>query len=211
MNKKAGIVVILYNIRSVYNVGWIFRTADAAGVEKIYLCGITPAPIDRFNRPRQDFIKVSLGAEKYVKWDASASTSAVSPSVVSLGTNCSMPNGSAQVTSARSTRATLKLLENLKKQGFKIFAIEQNNKSVPYSTIRRSSNIRMERVGLVLGNEIKVLPLSLLKRADKILEIPMRGAMVRQTHHPRRTGRGKESLNVAVAFGIVVFHLNSQL
>ncbi len=62
-------VVILHNIRSVYNVGSIFRTADAAGVEKIFLCGYTPAPIDRFGRERSDFTKVSLGAEKSVPWE----------------------------------------------------------------------------------------------------------------------------------------------
>ncbi len=178
-------IVILYNIRSLHNVGSIFRTADAAGVEKIYLCGITPGPVDIFGKPRQQLAKVSLGAEKYVKWEKIDSTS-----------------------SPQAARTTIKLLENLKKQGYKIFAIEQNKKSIPYSNIKRSSNLRVGRLTLVLGNEIKGLPPSILKRADKILEIPMRGAMVRQAHHPRHSGRGKESLNVAVAFGIVVFHLN---
>ncbi len=58
--------LILHNIRSVYNVGSIFRTADAAGIEKIFLTGYTPAPTDRFGRERSDFSKVSLGAEKTV-------------------------------------------------------------------------------------------------------------------------------------------------
>lgn len=62
-------IAILHNIRSVYNVGSIFRTADAAGVEKIYLCGVTPAPLDRFGKKRRDFIKVSLGAEDSVAWE----------------------------------------------------------------------------------------------------------------------------------------------
>jgi tRNA G18 (ribose-2'-O)-methylase SpoU len=62
--------LILHNIRSVYNVGSIFRTADAAGVSKIILSGYTPAPIDRFNQPRKDFSKVSLGAEKAVAWES---------------------------------------------------------------------------------------------------------------------------------------------
>lgn len=62
-------ILILHNIRSVYNVGSIFRTADALGVPQIYLSGYTPAPLDRFMRPRADFAKVSLGAEKTVKWE----------------------------------------------------------------------------------------------------------------------------------------------
>lgn len=61
-------IVILHNIRSVYNVGSIFRTADAAGVSKIILSGYTPAPVDRFGRERKDFKKVSLGAERSVPW-----------------------------------------------------------------------------------------------------------------------------------------------
>lgn len=51
------LVVILDNIRSTYNVGAIFRTADAAGVAKVYLCGITPSP------PNPKISKVALGAE----------------------------------------------------------------------------------------------------------------------------------------------------
>lgn len=53
-------VVILYNIRSRFNVGSIFRTADAFGVQKIFLCGITPAP------PHPKISKVALGAEKNI-------------------------------------------------------------------------------------------------------------------------------------------------
>ncbi len=59
-------ILILDNIRSVINVGAIFRTADAAGVQEIYLVGYTPEPIDRFGRVRKDFIKASLGAESSV-------------------------------------------------------------------------------------------------------------------------------------------------
>ena len=62
------VILILHNIRSVHNVGSIFRTADAAGVSRIILSGYTPTPIDRFGRERGDFSKVSLGAEKTVPW-----------------------------------------------------------------------------------------------------------------------------------------------
>ena len=61
-------ILILHNIRSVYNVGAIFRTADTAGVTKIYLTGYTPSPIDRFGRVRKDVMKTALGAEKAVPW-----------------------------------------------------------------------------------------------------------------------------------------------
>ena len=163
-------LVILHNIRSLYNVGSIFRTADAAGIEKIYLCGITPMPIDKFGRLRQPLTKVSLGAENFVEWE-----------------KC-----------GQATR----LIDKLKKQKYKIFAIEQSKKSIPYykiKIIKKSARHNgatvcgsAKKIALVLGNEIKGLPLPILKRADKILEIPMRGK--------------KESLNVSVAFGIIAFH-----
>lgn len=64
-------VLILDNIRSVENTGSIFRTAEGLGVAKIYLIGTTPAPLDRFGRKRNDFAKVSLGAEDMVDWEYS--------------------------------------------------------------------------------------------------------------------------------------------
>ncbi len=61
--------LILHNIRSAENVGAIFRTADAAGVKKIYLTGYTPAPIDKFGRVSSKITKTALGAEASVAWD----------------------------------------------------------------------------------------------------------------------------------------------
>jgi tRNA G18 (ribose-2'-O)-methylase SpoU len=62
-------ILILHNIRSVENVGAIFRTADAAGINKIYLVGYTPTPLDRFGRKRGDLAKSALGAEEFVAWE----------------------------------------------------------------------------------------------------------------------------------------------
>jgi tRNA G18 (ribose-2'-O)-methylase SpoU len=154
------LVVILHNVRSIYNVGSIFRTADAAGVSKIYLAGITPAPIDRFGKTKPRFAKVSLGAEKSVPWEKFASAA--------------------------------KPLHRLKKENYKIFAVEQSKKSVPYYKTPEF-HTAASSLCLVLGNEVSGLPPAVLRLADKILEIPMRGK--------------KESLNVGVAFGIVVFGL----
>jgi 23S rRNA (guanosine2251-2'-O)-methyltransferase len=66
--------IILEDIRSAYNVGAIFRTADAAGVAKIFLVGYTPAPIDRFGRVQGEIEKTSLGASKTVLWEQMATT-----------------------------------------------------------------------------------------------------------------------------------------
>lgn len=67
-------VVILHNIRSTHNVGSMFRTADAAGIEKLYLSGITPIPLDRFGKVRPDVAKVALGAELSVLWEHTSSS-----------------------------------------------------------------------------------------------------------------------------------------
>jgi len=154
-------IVVLNNIRSLHNVGSIFRTADGAGIEKIYLCGITPTPVDRFDRPRPQFTKVSLGAERFVPWEHAASATA--------------------------------LVKKLKKEGYLIFAIEQAKRSVPHKTVRLGKK-GLEKLAIVLGNEVAGLSPALLALADKVLEIPMRGK--------------KESLNVSVAFGIIAYHLN---
>jgi tRNA G18 (ribose-2'-O)-methylase SpoU len=152
-------VAILHNVRSLHNVGSIFRTADAAGIEKLYLCGITPTPLDQFGKIRPQLVKVSLGAEKTVPWEKFSSTS--------------------------------RLIDRLKKEGYKIFAVEQSKNSTPYyKGILRSTQ---DRLALIFGNELRGVASTVLKKCDKILEIPMRGK--------------KESLNVAVAFGIVVFRL----
>lgn len=59
---KIPIVVVLDNIRSMHNVGSVFRTADAFLLEAIYLCGFTPQP------PHRDIHKTALGATETVKW-----------------------------------------------------------------------------------------------------------------------------------------------
>ena len=154
--------VILDNIRSLANVGSIFRTADAAGAGKIYLCGITPRPTDLFGRFRPQLAKVSLGAEKNVPWEY--------------------------------CKSIIRLIDKLKKEGYKILAVEQDKKSIPYYKLKVESRKPVKsKVALILGNEVRGLSPAILKRADKILEIPMSGK--------------KESLNVSVAFGIVAFHL----
>ncbi|MBI4085498.1 MAG: TrmH family RNA methyltransferase [Candidatus Liptonbacteria bacterium] len=155
-------VAALHNVRSLHNVGSIFRTADGAGIKKIYLCGITPAPVDNFGRQRPQFAKVSLGAEKSVEWEKASSTA--------------------------------RLIKRLKKDGYKILAVERAKNSVLFYKTSKSV-ICGSKLCLVVGNEVKGLPLSVLKLSDEILEIPMMG--------------NKESLNVSVAFGIVAYHLSS--
>lgn len=68
-------ILIIHDVRSVQNVGAMFRTADAVGIDKIYLTGYTPAPLDRFGRKRKDLAKSALGAEEFIPWESKKSIS----------------------------------------------------------------------------------------------------------------------------------------
>jgi len=146
----------MHNIRSAENVGAMFRTADAAGVNKIYLTGYTPAPLDRFGRKRGDLAKSALGAEEYVKWESKKSLPAV--------------------------------IRRLRRGKFLIIGIEQDKKSVDYKKVKLKN-----KNAFIVGAEVTGLPKSILKKCDIIAEIPMHGK--------------KESLNVSVALGIVLFRI----
>jgi 23S rRNA (guanosine2251-2'-O)-methyltransferase len=147
--------VMLDNIRSAHNTGSIFRTAEAAGVSKIYLTGTTPTPIDRFGRERKDIAKAALGAEKLVEWEYHSTIFAV--------------------------------LEILKGSGVEIVGVEQHHGAIDYRAFKPTSR----HIGFIFGNEVKGLEDVVLKQCDKIIEIPMHGK--------------KESLNVSVAAGIILF------
>src|SRR5215470_12431722 len=67
------IVVVLDNVRSLYNTGAFFRTADACAIERLVLCGITPRP-DQGGRQRRAIAKTALGAELTVPWEYQADT-----------------------------------------------------------------------------------------------------------------------------------------
>lgn len=68
--KRPEIWVLLHNIRSMHNVGSIFRTADAIGVSRIFISGYTPRPLDRFGRVVKEIEKTALGAEKSIPWES---------------------------------------------------------------------------------------------------------------------------------------------
>jgi len=70
MGKKVkNSILILPDIRSAINIGAIFRTADAVGIDKIYLTGFTPRPTDKFGRIQKDIAKSALGAEIFIPWE----------------------------------------------------------------------------------------------------------------------------------------------
>jgi tRNA G18 (ribose-2'-O)-methylase SpoU len=93
-----------------------------------------------------------------------------------------------------------KLISDLKKEGWTIVGVEQDKRAIDYRTFKVGG-----KTLFIFGNEVLGISPSLRKQCDTIVEIPMHGAMVQQAHHSRHTGRGKESLNVSVAAGIILF------
>lgn len=149
-------ILILHNLRSAHNVGAVFRTAEAAGIKKIFLTGYTPAPLDRFGRPNKEITKTALGAEQTIVWKAREDIFA--------------------------------LLDELAAAGFQILALEQAKDAVDYRQVSPAA-----KTALILGNEVSGIAPEILARCDQIIQILMRGK--------------KESLNVAVAAGVVLFRL----
>lgn len=80
LDNKSRFIVLLEDIRSLWNVGSIFRTSDAVGVARLYLCGITGCP------PRAQITKTALGAEEVVPWQYYIHPLDVIPSLQATGT-----------------------------------------------------------------------------------------------------------------------------
>jgi 23S rRNA (guanosine2251-2'-O)-methyltransferase len=143
--------VIFDNIRSAWNVGSIFRSADGFGFTHAYICGITPTP------DHEAVMKTSLGAEDSVSWSYH--------------------------------KDAVILAKGLKREGWRLFALEEQSKAREIS----SAAIPDYGMALVVGNEISGVDPELLSLCEDVLFIPMRGE--------------KKSFNVAVAFGIAAYAL----
>jgi len=141
------IYFILENIYDTYNVGGIFRLADALNVEKIYLCGQTEVP------PNSKIKKASIGTYKIVPWEYKTTAKEA-------------------VEDIKSKLKTQKSKKKLQATSYKlqVIAVEQDKRSIPYTQIDYKSP-----VALLVGNETYgVLP-ETLDLVDQIAEIPMWG------------------------------------
>jgi tRNA G18 (ribose-2'-O)-methylase SpoU len=142
------ITLILHNIRSSYNVGSLFRTADAVGVSKVILSGYTPTPIGKFERENKEISKTALGAEKTIQWD-------------------SVSNPNKELSRLKADGFTLVALELHEK------AVDYRKiKTLIQAKTKRSKGVK---IALILGNEVKGVSSALLKKMDIIAEIPMNG------------------------------------
>jgi len=151
-SEKFPVVVVLENIRSMHNVGSVFRTADAFLIEAIYICGYTAQP------PRKEIDKTALGATETVEW--------------------------------KHFPCTKDAVEELRKNEYKIFAIEQVNKSI---SLEKFTEANTDKVALIFGNEVSGVETETISLCDGCIEIPQFGM--------------KHSLNISVAAGIVLWEI----
>ena len=149
---KTPIIVVLDNVRSLNNIGSVFRSCDAFRIEGIYLCGVSGTP------PHKEIHKTALGATETVDWKYFEETSDA--------------------------------IDMLKKASYKIYAVEQADKSIGLNDFNPSAN---EKISLIFGNEVNGVDETIMKVADGCLEIPQYGT--------------KHSLNIAVTAGIVLWEL----
>ncbi len=145
---KTKVHILLPDIRSAYNVGSIFRSADCFGIDKIYLSGTTPTPIDRFGRSisgaQKEISKTALGAEKTVNWQYLDDLN--------------------------------KFFKSIKKENFTIVSIEQDPNSIKLEKfIKEKKKMGVENILIIFGNEVDGINKNILKKSDYIVEIDMKG------------------------------------
>lgn len=148
--KRKQIYLILEDVYDTYNVGGLFRLADALAVEKMYLCGETEIP------PNSRIKKASVGTYKVVPWEYKKS---VKEAILSL----------------RAERSNLKK-DRLPRRyaprndSIQIIAVEQDKRAVAHTEAKYSLPL-----ALVVGNETSGVGPETLKLCDQIVEIPMWG------------------------------------
>lgn len=144
-SEKMPLVVVLNDVRSMYNVGSVFRTADAFRVESIYLCGITACP------PHQEIHKTALGAEDTVEWKYSQSA---------LETVQLLKTAGYTIFSIEQCEGSAKL---------------QDLPSTMDCIAKKDTFSGSHKVAIVLGNEVKGVNQDVVNASDYCLEIPQFG------------------------------------
>lgn len=145
--EKLPLVVVLDNVRSLYNVGSVFRTADAFRVEAIYLCGVTGCP------PSTEIHKTALGAEDSVDWKYFKDTEDAVRKLHDKG---------YFVWSVEQAEGSTKL--------------GCTNLAMPHGSDNHNSNLKPQlKIAVVLGNEVKGVQQSVIDISDGCLEIPQFG------------------------------------
>lgn len=153
--KKQEIYIVLDNVLDTYNIGSIFRLADAVAAKKIYLCGGTETP------PNHRIKKASINTTEWVEWEYA------STAVEAINRIRGMFSTTLEQYSSREAKP------NREVTAIQIVAIEQSAKSIPYNTFEYKMP-----VCLVVGHESSGVSKEVLEISDAIVEIPMFGVNI---------------------------------
>lgn len=151
--EKMPLVVVLDDVRSLHNVGSIFRTADAFRVMEIHLCGITGVP------PRTSLTEKAEGS---VKATSEATAQAIHKTAL----------GAEESVAWRYFPTAMGSVESLKNDGFTVLAVEQTHGS---TMLQDFSPVAGKKYAVVLGNEVKGVHQEVIDQCDGCLEIPQYG------------------------------------
>jgi len=154
--RRNPVYIILDNVLDTYNVGAVFRLADAVAAEKVLLCGGTETP------PNHRIKKASINTTEWMDWEY-----------------------------FETAKEAIEELRS-KVDGIQVIAVEQNEKSVPYTDVKYSFP-----VGLVVGHESDGVSQETMDVCDMIVELPMWGV--------------NKSMNVMVSLGIALFEVMKHL
>lgn len=149
--RRNPIFFILENVYDTYNIGGLFRLADALAIEKIYLCGDTEIP------PNHRIKKASIGTYKVVDWEYRKSAKEAITELISSQYSVVSQNNKLK-------------LKTVNRKPITIVAVEQTSNSTDY----RKTDYRLP-LALIFGNESYGITEETLKLADQIVEIPMWG------------------------------------
>ena len=185
-SEKMPLIVVLDDVRSMYNVGSVFRTADAFRVEAIYLCGITAQP------PHPEIHKTALGAEDTVAWQYFPTALDAVHALKQQGYTVY----SIEQCEGSTPLQTLQTLPSPSLQGGGgISSNEDTNEQINYSL--PAGRVRGGSFALILGNEVKGVHQEVIDASDGCIEIPQYGT--------------KHSLNVSTTAGIVIWEFAKRL
>ncbi len=157
-NKRKEIYFIVENVYDTYNVGGLFRLADALNVAKIYLCGETEIP------PNHKIVKASIGTYKIVPWEYKSSAREAIAELRKKHEGVEARKEGSKKRSDESHVSTSNL------SSISIVAIEQAKGSVDYRKAKYSLPL-----ALIVGNETSGVMEETLELCDQIVEIPMLG------------------------------------
>lgn len=177
--RKNPIYIVLDNVLDTYNIGAIFRLADAVAATKVILCAGSETP------PNTRIKKASINTTEWVDWEY-APTAA--EAIRKLRKQFSTPPRQTRLRSNNKFSSSSESKTNREVKGIQVISVELDKRAVPYTQVDYKFP-----VAIVVGHETDGVSEEVMKMSDYIVELPMYGVNI--------------SLNVMVSLGIVLYEV----